>query len=369
MRIVRFEILPVDGVWRTWVFVRLTTDDGIQGLGEATVEGQHPAIIATCRALEHLVLGRDPREASQLRLELLGTAFWDGIVFRSAVGAVEMACLDIQARALGVPVHVLLGGAVRDRIPCYTHVSEAESGHTVEERAEEASQAISLGWQGVKWDPLEAGVRGRLDRSSLRSIVAQVAAVRAAVGPEARLMLDLHGRLDPGSALRLAQALVEFDLYFLEEPVPPWSQAALGEVARLSPVPLATGERIIHRSSWFELLAGRGIEHAQPDVIHVGGLFEARFIGAMAEACGISVAPHNPNGPVATAAAIHLAATLPNLSLLEMPGDDYLWFARWRDALLQDATPLRVSQGHVPTPDRPGLGIELNDAEVARHAP
>jgi len=367
MRIVDMEVIPVDASWRVWVFLRLTTDEGLAGLGEATVEGQHAAVAATARSLRERLLGREVADLARLCRELLDESFWEGVVHRSVVGAIEMALLDLLGKSLGVPVHVLLGGAVRDRIPCYTHVSEAIAGHAIEERAEEALQAVQAGWRGVKWDPLPRLDGCRLDPAEVRFVVAQVEAVRRAVGPDPLIMLDLHGRLEPGSAVRLARALLPYEPYFVEEPVSPSDVVGLGDVTRQSPVPIAAGERFLSRPVWWQVLSGTTIEHAQPDVIHVGGLHEARQIAALCEARGVSVAPHNPNGPVATVAAVHFAATLPNLSILEMPADDYIWYARWRDDLLVDPSVVRVVDGFVSVPTRPGLGIELNDEAVARH--
>jgi galactonate dehydratase len=368
MRIVRVDVIPVDAAWRVWVFLRIVTDEGLTGLGEATVEGQDAGVVATARALTERLINREvPKSVSLLRAELLEDSFWEGIVYRSVVGGLEMALLDLIGKSLGVPVHVLLGGALRSQVACYTHVSEASSGHSDEQRAEEARAAIDAGWKGVKWDPLPVSIAGHLDPVATRAVVAQVETVRRELGPDPLLMLDLHGRLDPPSAIRLVRYLAPYDPYFVEEPVPPQNIAGLVEVARHSPVPLATGERILTRPVWWDVLSTGAIEHAQPDIIHVGGPFEARYISALCETRGVRVAPHNPNGPVATVAAIHLAACLPNLSILEMPGDDYLWFARWRDELLVDPSVVRVADGFLSVPQHPGLGIELDEAAVEHY--
>jgi galactonate dehydratase len=201
----------------------------------------------------------------------------------------------------------------------------------------------------------------------IAGVVAQVEAVRGAVGPDVEILLDLHGRPEPYAAVRLATALETVRPYFLEEPVPPGDVEALALVAERSRVPLATGERVFTTQEWLPIVARGLVEHIQPDVIQVGGLLEARKIAALAEARHLRVAPHNPRSPVGTAASLHLSAVLPDLSLLEMPADDYLWYATWRDELVRDPSALRVEDGCLRVPDAPGLGVELDHQAVARH--
>lgn len=369
MRITALEIFHVDADWRNWVFLRLTTDTGLTGIGEAGAEGEDYAGVAMLEQLRPSLLGADPRDIGDLVRRLRDESFWKGVVFLSALGGIEMACWDILGKSLGVPAHRLLGGPVRDRIPAYTHISEAASGHSVEERADEARAAVKEGWSAMKWDPLPAGHASTLTAPEVRHVRDQVEAVRDALGPDREILLDLHGRLDPHTAIRVAEAVAPYRPYFLEEPVPPGHVDELSQVTGSMPtVPFATGERILSREDWWPVLERSGIEFAQPDVVHVGGLGELRAIASMAETRRIRFAPHNPNGPVATAAALHVAAVAPNLAVFEMPADDYLWAAKWRDELLQDATPVRAVAGYLPLPAKPGLGIELDDAALAKHA-
>jgi galactonate dehydratase len=182
-------------------------------------------------------------------------------------------------------------------------------------------------------------------------------------------MVEAHGRLNPSSAIALARAIEPFRPFFLEEPVPPESLDALAKVASQATIPLATGERIVTAQGYWPLLERQLVDIIQPDVIHVGGLLACKKIAAMAEARYVSVAPHNPNGPVGTVAALHLAANLPNFSILEIPGDDYLWHAQWRDELLTDPTNVQVKDGHLELPEGPGLGVDLDDVAIARYPP
>jgi galactonate dehydratase len=192
-------------------------------------------------------------------------------------------------------------------------------------------------------------------------------AVREAVGDDIELLVECHGRLDPATAIQLAREIEPFRPFFMEEPVPPESQDALEKVARQVNVPLAAGERLLTIYDYWPLLERQLVAHIQPDVIHAGGLLACRKIAALAEARYVSVAPHNPNGPVATAAVAHLAASLPNLSMLEMPADDYLWSAKWRDELLVDPSPVRARQGYLELPVTPGLGVEIDEEAIARY--
>jgi galactonate dehydratase len=201
----------------------------------------------------------------------------------------------------------------------------------------------------------------------LRFVAKQVQAVREAVGDDVELMVELHGKLDPATAIQVADAIAPYRPYFMEEPAPPESLDALEAVARRVRVPLATGERILTKEAYWPLLERQLVAYIQPDVIHVGGILESKKIAALAEARYVGVAPHNPNGPVATAATLHLCTNIPNLAIMEMPYDDYLWAARWRDELLRDPAPVLVQDGYLARPERPGLGVELDLAALAKY--
>jgi galactonate dehydratase len=366
VKVTDLRIYVVDASWRNWVFLKVFTDAGLTGVGEASLEGQDEAVVATLRALKTYLVGKDPRDVERHVRALVQGSFWTGPVLRSAVGGIEMALWDILGQAADLPVHRLLGGPCRDRVRCYTHVSEATSGHAVEERAAEARRAVAHGWTALKWDPFPANYL-TLRPADVRLVVAQVAALREAVGEDVELLVEAHGRLDPETALEVARAIAPYRPYFLEEPVPPDSLDALAAVARQSPIPLATGERLLSTREFWPLLERRLVGTIQPDVIHVGGILELKKIAALVEARYVRVAPHNPNGPVATAATLHLVANLPNFSLQEIPADDYLWAASWRDELLLDPTLVQVKDGYLAVPTAPGLGVELDEAAIAKY--
>jgi galactonate dehydratase len=357
---------------RNWVLVRIDTEDGLHGVGEATLEGKEATMAAAVAELRRYLVGQDPRPVLH-HWQALYQAFWKGgPVLQSALAGVEIALWDLKGKALGVPVHELLGGPVRERARAYTHVrrpGQAEGGRVNmwwQEGSPEASAGlardlVARGYTALKTGPfVEHGIRR--DRAWLARTVDRAAAIREAVGPDVDLMVDLHGRLEPATAIRFAAAVEPLRLYFLEEPVGPESLDALARVARHARVPLAVGERLYTPHEFWTLLHRGVVEFVQPDVCHVGGITALRTIAAMAEVCQVLVAPHNPLGPVATAAALQVAASIPNFALLEMKVDD----VPWRNQLL--TRPLLPVDGYFAIPAGPGLGIEV-DWDVVRAHP
>jgi galactonate dehydratase len=366
MKISDMKIYIVHADWRDWVFVKLFTDQGVTGVGEAGMSGQEQMVVAALKGLKTYLLGKNPLNIEHHWRALYHGSFWRGPALLSAMGGIEQALWDILGKVCGLPVYNLLGGPCRERIRCYTHISEATSGHSIEQRVEEALQAVAEGWTAMKWDPLPANFL-TLSPAGLRFVVDQLRAVREAVGDNIELLVEIHGRLDPNTAIRLAHELEPFRPFFMEEPVPPDSLDALAKVAGQVNIPLATGERLVSVYDYWPLLERQLVAIIQPDVIHTGGLLACKKIAAMAEARYIEVAPHNPNGPVATAATLHLAANLPNFSIQEMPADDYLWSAHWRDEFLVDPIVVQVKQGHLELSAVPGLGVDLNEEAIAKY--
>ena len=258
-------------------------------------------------------------------------SYWrTGAVFRSALGAVEGALLDIKGKALGVPVYELLGGKHRDRLRCYAN-HWFFGARTPDDYAEKARRAVEMGFGALKWDPFDTAWL-EMDRPARRRTIEIVEAVRAAVGPDVELMLDVHGRLNVPTAIAMARELARFDLAWIEEPVPPEAIDALAEVRAASPVPIAAGERLLRAASAFcELIQKRAADILQPDVVHVGGPSALKAVAAMAHARMLPIAPHNPTGPVTNAMTLHTAARHPELFRLR-DGDD-------RRALAQGARP------------------------------
>jgi galactonate dehydratase len=361
MRITDVALWKVDASWRNWVFLRVDTDSGIAGVGECTVEGRENAVEGAIEDMGRKVLGRDPRRIRELHDVLTRHGYWDaGPVVSSAVGGLEMALWDILGKSFDAPVHWLLGGRVRDSARVYSNAWYF-GAETAEEFGERAAETVSGGYTALKFDPFgSAGLA--ISEEELAQAVARVEAVREAVGPRVALLIEGHGRFAVESALRVGRAIERFDPLFFEEPVPPGDFAALRRVANAVRVPIAVGERCYGARECAAAIRLGGIAVIQPDVIHVGGIGPLLSVATAAETAFVAFAPHNASGPIATAATLQVAAVAPNLLIQEMfaPLD-----APWRDAVARP--PIEIEAGHVAIPEGPGLGIELDEAELLKH--
>jgi galactonate dehydratase len=360
MRITGLKTFLVDAHRANFIFVKLRTDAGYEGLGEATVEWNERAVVAAIEELGEFLIGKDPFQTDYLVQTMHRNSYWrTGVVFRSALSGVEAALLDIKGKALGVPVYELLGGKHRDTVPCYGNgwFSGAKSA---EDYAAKAAEAVKMGFRALKWDPFGAAYL-EMDRSARNRTIEIVEAVRAAVGPDIDLMVEVHGRLNVPTAIAMARALAKFEPRWLEEPTPPESIDALADVRANSPIPIATGERYFEPERFMELIVKRAVDILQPDVGHVGGMLEAQKIAAMAHARFLPVAPHNPTGPVMNAMTLQLAASIPNFCILETIAVD----VPWRREIVRES--LVFSNSEIRIPDRPGLGLELDEEACARH--
>jgi galactonate dehydratase len=367
MRITRVSTTVVNANMRNWVFVKVETDqDGLYGWGEATLEWKTAGVVGSVEDISRLIIGEDPFRIEHLYQVMTRQYFWrPGIEGMSAISGIEQALWDIKGKALGVPVYELLGGRVRDAIRMYNHLGGGQMNVMYEstETAQFAEHALSVkdqGYTAIKFmavprtEPVE-GTR------QVRQAARYVEAIRDAVGMEMDLMVDLHARCWPAMAIEYCHALEPYGLYFFEEPCPTEDIDATLQVTQKANIPIATGERPVGRAQFRDLIAKRACHIIQPDLSHCGGLWEARKIAAMAEAHQIAVAPHNPNGPVATAATIHFAAATPNWIIQEAITSD----VPWRNDVV--INPIEVVNGYVSVPDRPGLGIDIDEAEAVKH--
>ncbi len=284
----------------------------------------------------------------------------------SAISGIDQALHDIKAKDLGVPLYQLLGGLVRDRVRLYDHLGGGDTDAVYNDAAadrfaERAREIVGRGFTALKI--LAVPRTGMLDGVyGVRQAVGLMSAVREAVGDDVEVMVDLHGRTTPAMAIQYGHALAPLRPWFLEEPCPPGNVAALAEVARALPIPIATGERLVTRYEFREVLEQRACAVIQPDACHCGGISELKRIAAMAEPYFVSVAPHNPVGPIGTMAAIHFALSTPNFLIQEVMSADVPWRAEVVDQ------PLEIYQGHVLPPTRPGLGVEVDERAAARYA-
>jgi galactonate dehydratase len=344
-----------------WVFVKVLTDiDGLYGVGEATLEYKEQTVVQACKELERIVIGKDPHRIEEIWHLVYRDAYWrGGPVLMTALSAIEMALWDIKGKDLGVPVYQLLGGKVRESIPCYANGWFAPA-KTPDEFAEKARKAVSKGFKALKWDPFGSSYL-EIDRKQMNMAMECVGAVYDAVKKDADIIIEGHGRFDIPTAVRIGNALSDFDILWFEEPIPPQNLEGLAEVKRRIRVPVSGGERLYNRWEYRTLFELKAVDYIQPDVSHAGGIMELKKIAAMAEAYHIPFCPHNPSGPIANAASLQLAACVPNFFLLEtMSGD-----VAWRKDICNEE--IQFENGSMRIPDKPGLGVDIDEDEIKKH--
>ena len=360
MKITAVKTFVCNAFRTNFVFVKIETDSDINGWGEATLEYKEPTVVAAIHDLEYYLIGKDPQNIEAFRHDCYRDAYWrGGPVLMSALAGVEMALWDIKGKALGVPVYQLLGGKVRDAVPAYVN-GWFSPAKTPEEFAEKVIQVRDNGFTACKWDPFGKAWL-QISKKDLATAMECVRQVAAAAGNDVDLLIEGHGRFDIPTAVKIAQRLEEFDIFWFEEPIPPDDKEGLAEVKRRSRVPIAAGERLYNRYEYRQFFDLSCSDYIQPDISHAGGLMELRFLGAEAEARHIGFCPHNPSGPVANAATLQLAACVPNFVKLEMMMTDVPYRADICDEQLT------VENGCVVIPERPGLGIELNEKEMEKY--
>lgn len=336
---------------RNWVVVKILTDTELVGWGEATLEGKEQTVTSAVAELSEMLIGEDPLPVEHLWQRLYRHGFWrGGVVLSSAIAGLDQALWDLRGKACGVPVYHLLGGPVRDHIRLYTHVGIYEP----EEMVEDAQRDVADGYTAMK----TGSWRGDMllpEPERLARFTERVGLLRETVGPAVDIMIDDHGRGRPASAARLMRALAPFDLFFLEETTQPDD---LGSLERLRaadpPMDIALGERLYSKYDYRPLFEQRLVDIVQPDLCHAGGITEVKKIAAMAEAYYVQVAPHNPQGPLSTAAAAHLGMAIPNFLILEYVRQD-----TYRDKAVRNPWP--VEAGNLIVPDAPGLGVDVDE--------
>jgi galactonate dehydratase len=358
----------VNAEMRNWVFVKVETDDpGLFGWGEATLEWKTRSVVGAIDDLAPLLIGRDPRDIEQAVRVLKKHSFWRlGVIGMSAVSGIEMALWDILGKHLDVPVWRLLGGKVRDKVRVYTHLGLGDMRAVYETLdaaplVERAQEVVERGYRAFKAVFIPY-THYHAPLPEVDKVARMMEALRKAVGPDIEVMVDFHGRpASAAAALAYIDALEPGRPMFVEEPVPPGETDALKAVASRTKVPLATGERLVDRPEFHDLLATRAVDIIQPDICHCGGLLEAKKIAAMAEAVSVGVAPHNPLGPIAGVAALHFAVSTPNHVIQE----EMVGAVPWYFDVVQG--PIRMVDGFWQIPTAPGLGVEVNEAECAKH--
>lgn len=361
IKITKLEIIPVQSLRS--IFVKMHTDAGIIGLGEGTVEGKIETVVAAIQQLEPYLVGKDPRQPAHHWQAMYRHAFYRGdIILTSALSAVDIAMWDIKGKGLGVPVYELLGGPTRDRIKCYGQAESVE---------ETKSHVLAEGYTSMKTSV--SSTRGRLSRASenpyyIDGFVEKVKAIRDLVGPNFDLGIEMHGEHEPPAAMQIIKALEPFRPWFFEEPIQFQNLPLMAEMAKKTTVPFATGERMVTKWQFRDLLTAGAAQLLQPDVTHTGGITELKAIAVLAEAFYADMLPHSKEGMVGFAASMHVAASIPNFLAHEVPslqavnGGPKVERSPLGKSYIKK--PLVMTQGAILLKgniDGPGLGIALDE--------
>ncbi|MGI6368123.1 MAG: mandelate racemase/muconate lactonizing enzyme family protein [Anaerolineae bacterium] len=350
---------------KNWLFVKLTTDDGLVGWGECYTQlDRDMAIERHVLELARYVEGQSPFQIKHFT----STVYRDFAGLRGSMdlfcaqAGIEQAMWDLAGKALNTPVYKLLGGACRDRIRVYANGWYGGAG-SPEAYAEMAVATVARGFTALKFDPFPGPWRQYVSREGEQAFVANVRAVREAVGPDIDLLIEGHRRLAPMHAIRLAREIAPLGIYWYEEPVPVNNVAALAEVRRAAPMPIVTGETLYSKGDFVPVFEQRAVDIINPDVCSCGGILELKEIAAMAEPYYVAVSPHNYNSTaIGLAATVHAAATMPNFIITE-------YFENFAATSAEIATNVLLpEQSYIPLPDRPGLGVDLDEAALQEYA-
>lgn len=346
---------------RNYLFIRLRTDTGLTGIGEASLEWQENTVRTLVHEwVEGRVLGADPFDIEPVVGGMVRDQYQGGSTIMTAISGVEIAMWDLVGKACNQPVYRLMGGRQHRRIPAYAN-GWYGGAQTPGEFAERARQAVGMGYTALKFDPFGIAWKD-MPQSGVDLAIERVAAVREAVGHGVGLMIEFHGRLSAGTAIRMMQRLEPYNPTWCEEPVAPESLDLLAEVKNRTSLPISTGERLYTIADFYRLIRMRAADIVQPDIAHCGGLLAAKKIAAMAAAQDMRVAPHCSIGPVALAAALHFDASTPNFMVQEAFGE---FDVPWRNSLVGGWNPFK--NGEFVLEDKPGLGLDINEAAIAEH--
>ncbi len=355
MKITKLETFHVKP---RWMFLKISTDEGIVGWGEPIVEGRARTVAMAIKELESYLIGSDPRDIEKHWQRIYrGTYYRGGAILVSALSGIEQALWDIKGKYYDMPIYEMLGGKVRDKIRMYSGCG----GDTVEELVDNALQRKKAGLNGIKTG-IQAPVRNIDTMAFVESQVERIAALRENFGKDMDIGIDFHGRVSPAMSKRLAQAFEPYQPMFIEETTLPENVDALLDITRSTTIPVATGERLFTRWGFREVIEKRAVAIVQPDLCHAGGIFEGKKIAAMAETHYMSIAPHNPLGPISLASCLQLDACTPNFLIQEHParpeskGEGFL------------KRPFVLEDGYIKVPEGPGLGIEVDEDFVLKNA-
>ena len=364
MRITKAAVTVVGTQWRELVFLELETDAGLVGTSEVRMVSRTETLEACLHELApRHVIGTDPFDVERLAWNVQRAEYdRPGEISQSALACFDVACWDLIGQALGVPIWRLLGGQFHERIPAYAN-GWYQTERDPQKIAGLAKQVVARGYRGMKLDPF-GHASAELDAPERRRAVAIVSAVRDAVGPDVKIMVEMHGRFTPATASAVAKLLEPFDPEWIEEPTPPENPLAYRSVRSATHLPIATGERAHTMEDIRGFIEGGLVDVVQVDLTHFGGFLAMKKLAGWADAYSLTMAPHNVCGPVGTMANVHFAVATPNYKVLEHFND----FAdTWTFDLVDHPARVDRRDGCFAVPQRPGLGLSLNHAECARH--
>jgi galactonate dehydratase len=368
IRITGVTTLVVNAEMRNWIFVKVQTDqDGLYGWGEASLNWKSRAVAATVEDLEPLLIGKDPRDIEQIVRILNKHSYYRlGIIGATAISGIEHALWDIFGKSVGLPVWRLLGGQTRNEVRVYTHLGLGDMRSVYETFDEGALRDKALAVVEKGYDALKVVFipysHYSVDIPSRRHVGRLMKVLREAVGESVDIMVDFHGRpATVAGALQYIEELAPYRPMFCEEPVQPGDTQALRMVTERANCPIASGERLVGYKEFEPLFEQKALHIIQPDLNHTGGILEGKKIAAAAEQAMMGVAPHNPNGPIAGAAALHYDISIPNFVIQEEMSGAVPWY----DDVV--STPMRRVGSAWQIPHAPGLGVEINETEAAKH--
>ena len=372
MKIEKVEVWLVEGIKYNWTLLRVTADNGLTGVGEATNWPGSPLVYHAAKHVSERIIGLDPSRIDYIWSKLYRDLNWLGPtgVMMCAMSGIDMALLDLKAKSLGIPCYELMGGAFRKEILLYANYWFIKGGHNSEDYARQAKEVVAEGFTGLKFDPFAHtnylfgdDLSSNLTLTSTQEDLAYdiVRTVRETVGPDVQLAIETHALLSMPTAVRMAERLAPLNMMWYEEPVGPESANTLKYFCERTNVPICVGERHYSRWGFRPVLEQQLVDYIMPDITRCGGPSEMKRIATMAEAYNIQVAPHNPNGPLSTLASAHVCAAIPNFFRQEFMFKD----VPWRDTVI--SRPINIQDGHLYLDDAPGLGVDLVDEVMEAH--
>lgn len=357
MKISDVKIYTLDSYRMNWAFIKVETDEGLYGWGEASLGTNEMALEGMIADLKRLIVGRNPLEIEKMCFEVYRDIYWKGgAVLMSAISGIEIALWDIAGKYFNTPTYNLFGGKMRDKVKMYANAWFV-GAREPEEFAKKAKNTVELGIKALKWDPFGSS-HMTITNEQMEKTINIVGAVREAVGDKIDLLIECHGRFNPTTAIQISRELEQFKPMFLEEPCVPDNMDSTAYVRAHSNIPIAAGERGYTKYAFEEMFSKGCVDYAQPDVFHTGGLMEGKKIAAMAEAKHIMISYHNPSGPISNAAILQLAATVPNFVIHEIMLTD----ASFRQKITNEE--VHYEDGCIIIPNKPGLGIDVDVEEV-----